>query len=263
MSTESAVAITDAPEQDSPRQLSAVQTEGVAPLVMLLASGQLKATDVEQAMALQKQRDEYDAKRAFSVALARFRSQVGNVVKDREGHHKGTFYATLGAVAKTVSDPLATNGLSYYWTDAQSENGALTVTCHLMHELGYEITTSLSSAPDTQGGKSAIQAIASARSYLCRYTLLGLLGLASEDDDGQCANKPPVETLSSAEIDELEELAVSTGGDGGKWRAMVVAQHGSSVPRSAHAKLSSDILKAQKARKAKAAKEAEKTEASK
>ena len=45
--------------------------------------------------------------------------------------------------------------------------------------------------PDSGGAKSAIQARASSKSYLERYTLLGITGLASSDGDkdGQSADK--------------------------------------------------------------------------
>lgn len=181
---------------------------GVSPLVAMLARGQLQVEHVEKAMELQEKHDSYEAKQAFSAALAKFRSQVENIKKDREGHHKGTFYATLGAVTKAISGPLSDNGLSYYWTSEQ-ESGQLNVTCHVTHALGHSIQTSMVSPPDTQGGKSAIQALASAQSYLRRYTLCGLLGLATEDNDGAGAGNasaPTVETLTDSEIRQVVDM---------------------------------------------------------
>lgn len=226
--------------------------QGVAPLVAMLASGQLRAEHVEQALALQKQHDEYDAKRAFSVALARFRSQVRNVVKDRKGHNG--MYATLGAIADAVAQPLAENGLSYYWTDAQ-DGASLTVTCHLSHELGHEITTTLTSGPDAGGAKSPIQALASARSYLCRYTLSGLLGIATEDDDAE-KTKAPVEMLSTADYAVLKDRVVETGGSVERWEAHIKATYPNGIPKAAHAKVSAGIEAAKTTREKVAAEKA-------
>jgi hypothetical protein len=59
----------------------------------------------------------------------------------------------------------------------------------------------MNSGPDDSGGKNKIQAIASAKSYLERYTLLAITGLATKDmdDDGRATdpltdpNPPPPE----------------------------------------------------------------------
>ena len=60
------------------------------------------------------------------------------------------------------------------------------------HIKGHSEDTTLSGPPDDSGRKNNIQQIASTVSYLERYTLFALLGLASQDmdDDGQGADKP-------------------------------------------------------------------------
>jgi hypothetical protein len=52
---------------------------------------------------------------------------------------------------------------------------------------GHHEETTLSSSPDDSGGKNSIQAIGSAVTYLQRYTLLALTGLATreQDNDGK------------------------------------------------------------------------------
>ncbi len=58
--------------------------------------------------------------------------------------------------------------------------------CTITHELGHSESTSLTANPDISGSKNAIQAIGSTISYLERYTVLALTGLATKDmdDDG-------------------------------------------------------------------------------
>lgn len=178
----------------------------VSPLVAMLASGQLTTELVDQALDLQERHDAYEAKKLFNIAISNFRSCVTNVVKDSKSHNAR--YASLGAIAKAISEPLGTNGLSYYWTQSEYEN-IITVKCHLTHAAGHSIDTGMSSPPDTSGSIKGIQAKASAITYLKRYTLTSLLGLATEDDDGEAAvapSKPAVKYINEKQESELVDL---------------------------------------------------------
>ena len=66
----------------------------------------------------------------------------------------------------------------------------------------------MSAPADDSGKKNKIQAIASTVSYLERYTLYAILGLASAemDDDGNLAGAK-VEYITPEQIAELEALA--------------------------------------------------------
>lgn len=194
--------------------------QGVSPLVQMLATGQFTPDQVSQMIDLQAKYDRHEAEKAYHAAMARFRAEVTNVVKDRKGHN--SMYATLGAVMRTISKPLSDNGFNVSWTDAQDHQAsAITVTCTVTHAMGHSESTSLTSEYETSGNKNAIQAIASAKSYLNRYTLMGLLGLATEDDDGQCAVPAPVEIISESELADLESLVDETGGNVRQWKAWV------------------------------------------
>ena len=60
------------------------------------------------------------------------------------------------------------------------------VTCTLHHIGGFTEAVPMGGAPDTGPGRNAIQARGSAKTYLERYTVLAILGLAAQDadDDG-------------------------------------------------------------------------------
>jgi hypothetical protein len=53
------------------------------------------------------------------------------------------------------------------------------VTCILRHELGHSETASMGGKPDVGGAKSPIQARASTKSYLERYTFMAVTGQAA------------------------------------------------------------------------------------
>jgi hypothetical protein len=79
--------------------------------------------------------------------------------------------------------------------------------------MGHSESTSLSASPDTSGSKNAIQAIGSTVSYLQRYTILALTGLATEDmdDDGHAAAEP-IEYITEAQAIQLKEMAEAAKG---------------------------------------------------
>jgi len=219
---------------------------GVSPLVQMLASGQLQAENVQQALDLQKQYDKHEAEKAYHAAMAVFRSQVSNVVNDSKGHN--STYASLGAVTRAVTPALTANGFNFKWTDEQDHaNSTITVTCHVTHAQGHSEKTSLTSNYETSGNKNDIQAIASAKSYLNRYTLSGLLGLATEDDDGRGAHSEPVPLLSENQesqiLDLLSEIENHSDGHRKKWLAHYENIYGSTDTPFGLAMPASDFAK--------------------
>ena len=148
---------------------------------------------IEKMMSLQERHEANEARKAYHEAMSAFKSSPPEIEKDKivsftvEG--KGTTsysHASLANVTGKINRALSEHGLSAGWTTVQNEKG-ITVTCTITHKFGHSESTSLTAAPDTSGSKNAIQAIGSTVSYLERYTILALTGLATHDmdDDGK------------------------------------------------------------------------------
>jgi hypothetical protein len=128
--------------------------------------------------------------------MSDFKKDPPSIEKDRKVSYKtdkGTTaynHASLGNVTDKINSSLGKHGLSAAWTTEQGEKG-VTVTCKITHVLGHSESTSLTAALDTSGGKNNIQALGSTISYLERYTILALTGLATHemDDDGAGAEE--------------------------------------------------------------------------
>jgi hypothetical protein len=88
----------------------------------------------------------------------------------------------------------------------------------LAHCDGHAEETTLSGPPDASGSKNAIQAIGSTLSYLQRYSLVQMLGLAAADDDGKAAGLG--EPITDDEADTLKKLIVATKSDITKFCAL-------------------------------------------
>lgn len=98
-------------------------------------------------------------------------------------------YADLADILDAVRPTLSKHGLSV--SQLLSGNGTLTLTTMLMHASGEYIGSEYEATVD-EGRLKGQQAVGSALTYVRRYSLTGLLGVASEDDDdGRSAASPP------------------------------------------------------------------------
>lgn len=149
---------------------------------------------LEKLMAMQIQWEEREAKKAYVAAMAEFKKNAPEIYKSKLVEFSGTSYmhATLGDVAKAVIESLARHGFSHRWDVEQPGDGRIVVRCTITHDLGHSETNTMESSADNSGKKNSIQAIASAVTYLQRYTLLAACGLATQDmpdDDGRGSDK--------------------------------------------------------------------------
>lgn len=166
-----------------------LQSTAITPMHMLqMAVSQNADLDkLEKLMELQAKWEANEARKAFTVAMSAFKATGLIVGKDKSVAFAGTAYthASLGNVCATIGAELSKHGLSFRWHTEQAA-GKIRVTCTLTHIGGHSESVSLESSPDDSGKKNQIQQIASAVSYLERYTLLAITGTATQeqDDDG-------------------------------------------------------------------------------
>ena len=172
-------------------------------------------------MDLQERWEANEARKAFVVALNEFKKNPPELVKDRrvsfpsKGGQTEYYHATLDQVSSVIGKALALNGLSHRWETEQPDGGMIRVRCILMHEKGHTESVSLSAGRDESGGKNNIQGVASTVTYLERYTLLAISGMATKDmgdDDGRKA-----EAISDGQKGELVALLRDTEADTSKF----------------------------------------------
>ncbi len=188
-------------------------TQETTPAMLLeLAVNQGADLDkLEKLMDLQLRWECNEAKKAYHKAMAEFKKDPPVIGKDKTVEHSGMKYkhASLERVTSTINQGLSIHGLSASWSTAQ-ENGSIAVTCIITHEKGHSERTTLSAMPDTSGKKNPIQSIGSAVTYLQRYTILALTGLATNDhdDDGQ-GTSAPVEYINDKQISQLTDMLLA------------------------------------------------------
>ena len=113
------------------------------------------------------------------------------LTKEREVNFRNTNYKYVGLAecANPIAAGMSPHGLSHAWYPEQKD-GMIGVRCVITHVLGHSEETVLYAEPDnSQDTKNNIQRVGSTVTYLERYTLLALTGLAAGDmdDDGRSA----------------------------------------------------------------------------
>jgi len=175
---------------------------------------------IAQFMDLRDRHEAREAEKAFNAAMADFKAQPPVIVKDKHvslASQKGQTdydHATHFSVTKAIAAALAAHGLSHSWKSEQRD-GKIIVTCTVKHRLGHSESTAMEAAYDASGGKNAIQSIGSAKTYLERYTLLGITGLSTQDqpDDDGAGASAAVEEVAEKILDSLLENLKATTTD--------------------------------------------------
>ena len=164
---------------------------------------------LEKYLELRREHEAYEAKKAFTSAMAAFKKNPPKIAKDKHVQFNTKVgqtsyrHVTIGNVTEKINSGLGAYGLHASWRTEQTDR--IKVTCIITHDMGHSESTSLMAPPDDSGGKNHIQAIGSTVSYLERYTLLALTGLATyeQDDDGQSAEIKFITTDQATEINDF------------------------------------------------------------
>ena len=114
-------------------------------------------------------------------------------------------HATLGDVTQPIIEGLAAVGISHRWDVEQPDGGMISVRCILTHEQGHNESVLMRAGRDDSGGKNAIQQVASTITYLERYTLLSITGLATHDMPDNDGRSPP-ESKSEATVQQTKAV---------------------------------------------------------
>jgi hypothetical protein len=118
-------------------------------------------------------------------ALVKAQGEMGAVLKNANNPHLKSKYADLGSVLDACQNALHGNGFALMQPCGKDEHGAYVETV-LAHESGE----SFASRVYLVVGKQDMQGVGSAITYARRYGLLGMTGLAPEDDDGEATKAP-------------------------------------------------------------------------
>lgn len=179
-------------ERAEPRKSTAVtaQQDTAARLIEVALQSNADIEKLERLLVLQQKWQAEQARMAFFDALSGFQSNLPPIKKmkkasfpTRNGGRMEYSYASLDDVAEAIRPLLAQYGLAYRFEQKFDVGGMVWVKCILSHSAGHSEECSMPAFADDSGQKSAIQQVASTITYLRRYTLTGVLGIATTDQD--------------------------------------------------------------------------------
>ncbi len=135
------------------------------------------------------------AESAYMRAIAGLKADVVTVAKtklvhydtkDKDGRKNGSVnfkHAELSDIMKAIAGPAKREGLTWNYPAIDQGDDWVRVTCKLRHVDGHFEELTLGCPVDKSGKKNDMQAIAAAITYMQRYTLKAILGIAEEGDD--------------------------------------------------------------------------------
>jgi len=119
----------------------------------------------------------------LAAALSKAQAQVKGAIKDASNPHFKSSYADLASVWDACREAITANGLSIVQAPSSGVDGVVCVTTRLLHSSGQWMEEALCCKPM----KNDAQGVGSVITYLRRYSLAAMVGVAPEDDDGEGA----------------------------------------------------------------------------
>lgn len=229
-----------APQQQAGTALATTENPYMRMAEMAMTTG--KVDQLDKLLDLQIRWDKEQARKAFVEAMSAFKTEAGGITIrkskrvsfESRGGQTEYDHAELHDITRALVPALARHGLSHRWTVSQ-EAGAITVECILSHRDGHSESVSMTAPPDDSGGKNKIQAIASTKTYLERYTFLAATGVATGGEIDHDGRTPPEEPEYITEEQEavLRDLVEAYVVNVGKFMDWVSSQAGYKVDRLA------------------------------
>ena len=119
-------------------------------------------------------------------ALIKAQGEMGKAIKGSTNPHFKSRYADLEAVVNATMSAFHANGFAVLQLNDKDAEGHYVET-RLLHATGTEFSSKVYLVM----GKNDMQGLGSAITYARRYGLLGMAGIAPEDDDGNAASAKP------------------------------------------------------------------------
>lgn len=205
-------------EPQDGRPLAPITGSTPSDMVLYVMRNGGSIAELREFMQLKREYEADEARKAYVADMAEFKKNPPQIIKDkqvgyegRDGNFVGYSHATLGNVTNAIVEGLAKHGFSHRW-DVKQDGPLVHVTCTITHRKGHSEAVSMQAGKDDSGKKNQIQQVASAITYLQRYTLLAATGLATHDqhdDDGAAAGNALDTTLADKWLEKVR--AAKTG----------------------------------------------------
>jgi hypothetical protein len=124
----------------------------------------------------------------ISKALVGAVRQIEDAKRTEAAHQYN--YADLAGVLAAARPALIANELAVLQPPSTTVEGRICVTTRILHSSGEWMESDISLSPETLNRSNVAQATGSVITYLRRYSLAGVMGIAQIDDDAAMAEQP-------------------------------------------------------------------------
>lgn len=148
----------------------------------MVTSGNFDVSVARELLEMQKDFMKQQAIINFNNDFSLMSKEIPVIAKTKKAHN--TWYAPLEDIVKITQPILSKYGFSISFSTSQNGLDSVTVQCTLMHRDGHSTSTELMlPTKSVSNSMNAMQAIGAAITYAKRYTLSGILNIATGDDD--------------------------------------------------------------------------------
>lgn len=162
--------------------LVAQENNALGVIQQMVTSGNFDVSVARELLEMQKDFMKHQAVINYNNDFALMSKEIPVIAKSKKAHN--TSYAPLEDIVSVVQPILSKYGFSISFTTEQQGLEAVTVNCILQHKDGHSTSTSLMlPTKAVNNSMNAMQAIGAAISYGKRYTICGILNIATAQDD--------------------------------------------------------------------------------
>lgn len=178
------------------------ENSAISVIQQMVTSGNFDVSVARELLEMQKDFMKQQGIINYNNDFALMSKEIPVIARTKKTHT--TFYAPLEDIVKAVQPILSKYGFSISFTTEQQGLEAVTVNCILQHKDGHSTKTALTlPTKAVNNSMNAMQAIGAAISYGKRYTVCGILNIATAQDDdnngfalnvrAESAKKPPID----------------------------------------------------------------------
>ena len=158
------------------------QDSALSVIQNMVTSGNFDVSVARELLEMQKDFMKQQAIINFNNDFALMSKEIPVIAKSKKAHN--TWYAPLEDIVKVTQPILSKYGFSVSFSTNQNGLDSVTVKCSLMHRDGHSTETELTlPTKAVNNSMNAMQAIGAAITYAKRYTICGILNIATGDDD--------------------------------------------------------------------------------
>ena len=163
-------------------EIIAQEQNALSVIQNMVTSGNFDVSVARELLEMQKDFMKQQAIINFNNDFSLMSKEIPVIAKTKKAHN--TWYAPLEDIVKITQPVLSKYGFSISFSTSQNGLDSVTVQCTLMHRDGHSTSTELMlPTKSVSNSMNAMQAIGAAITYAKRYTLSGILNIATGDDD--------------------------------------------------------------------------------